>query len=66
MKISKNHREKMSVHVNVHMSKIMHISIKVGVHTLNPANAKIFNRICGIEPFSTKFNPVSISSLFGV
>ena len=56
----------MSVHVNVHMSKIMHISIKVGVHTLNPANAKIFNRICGIEPFSTKFNPLCISSLFGV
>ena len=56
----------MSVYVNVHMFKIMHMSIKVGVHTLNPAKAKIFNRICRIEPFSTKFNLLCLSSLFGV
>lgn len=29
----KNHRAKMSVHFNVHMSKIMHTLIKVGVRT---------------------------------
>ena len=31
MKIQKNNQEKMSVHLNVHMSKIMHTPIKVGV-----------------------------------
>ena len=32
MKTLKYHREKMRVCVNVHMSKIMHAPIKVGIH----------------------------------
>ena len=32
MKILKNHREKISVHVNVLMYKIMCTAIKVGIH----------------------------------
>ena len=32
-KTLKNHGEKMRVHVNIHMAKIMHIPIKVGVRT---------------------------------
>ena len=33
MKTLKKHRKKMSTHVNITMSKIMHTLIKVGVHT---------------------------------
>ena len=33
LKTLQNHREKMSVRVNVRMSKIMRTPIKVGVHT---------------------------------
>ena len=33
MKTLKNNREKMSVRVNVHMSKIMRTPIELGVHT---------------------------------
>ena len=33
MKTLKNHREKMSIRANVHMSKIMSTPIKLGVRT---------------------------------
>ena len=36
LKTLKNHWEKMSVRVNIGMSKIMRTSIKVGVRMLNP------------------------------
>ena len=51
LKTLKDHKEKMSIHVSIHMSKILHMPIKVDVHmyatyancqTLNTLQSKTF------------------------